>query len=230
MRRDQTLAPVITVDGPSGAGKGTVCRLLAEKMGYALLDSGALYRLTALAAMKRGIDLADEASVADIAGRLDVVFTPAPLGVMTTLDGGDVTADIRSEEVGMNASIVAALPKVRTALLERQRVFAQMPGLVADGRDMGTVVFPAAKVKVFLTASPEERARRRQLQLERAGQVADFQAILQDIQARDERDAKRTAAPLKPAADARILDSTDLTIEQVVQEIMEQVRQAGLTQ
>lgn len=224
MRNNATTVPVITVDGPSGAGKGTVCHLLAEKTGFTLLDSGALYRLTALAAMKSDADIHDEAVVAGIASSLNVVFEPGSAGVTTKLDGEDVTSAIRTEQVGMNASIVAALPQVRAALLDRQRAFAQWPGLVADGRDMGTVVFPQAQVKVFLTASAQERARRRQLQLERAGQPADLGAILQDIQARDERDAKRATAPLKPADDARVLDSTHLTIEQVVDEILLQIQ------
>lgn len=218
-------APVITVDGPSGAGKGTICRLLAKRIGFTLLDSGALYRLTALAALQQKIDVSDEALVADIASNLEVIFEPTATGIVTKLNGKDVSADIRTERVGMNASIVAALPQVRVALLERQRAFAQMPGLVADGRDMGTVVFPHAQVKVFLTATAQERARRRQLQLEQAGQPTDFTAILHDIQARDERDASRATAPLKPAEDARILDSTHLTIEQVVDEIMTQVKE-----
>lgn len=218
-------APVITVDGPSGAGKGTICRILADKLGYTLLDSGALYRLTALAALQRNADIADEALVAGLATHLDVVFEPADGDVVTKLEGQDVSAAIRAEEVGMAASVVAAFPRVRTALLSRQRAFAQPPGLVADGRDMGTVVFPTAEVKVFLTASAEERARRRHLQLKQAGKVTDFAAILLDIQARDERDANRATAPLKPADDARILDSTELTIDQVVSEILSYARQ-----
>lgn len=218
-------APIITIDGPSGAGKGTVCRLLAKRTGFALLDSGALYRLTALAAIQSQADIADEALVAEIAAKLDVEFEPSAAGIITKLNGSDVSQAIRSEQVGMSASLVAALPQVRAALLERQRAFAQPPGLVADGRDMGTEVFPNAEVKIFLTASAEERARRRHLQLQQAGQATDLTAILQDIQARDERDANRATAPLIPAADAQILDSTTLNIEQVVDEIMAQVQQ-----
>jgi CMP/dCMP kinase len=220
MGENKVVAPVIAVDGPSGAGKGTVCRLLAKKVGYQLLDSGALYRLTALAAMRRSVSTSDEGSVASIAASLGVVFSPTATGVKTLLDGDDVTAEIRTEEVGMQASVVAALPAVRAALLARQRAFATLPGLVADGRDMGTVVFPSANVKVFLTASAEERARRRYLQLRQAGQSAGLAVILKDIQDRDERDANRAAAPLRPAVDALILDSTSLTIEQVVDEVM----------
>ncbi len=154
-------APVITVDGPSGSGKGTICQLLAKKLGFQLLDSGALYRLTAVAALSQGVDLHDAEAAASIARSLDVVFEPSDKGVIAILEGVDVTADIRKEEAGMGASIVAAHTPVRSALLERQRGFQQLPGLIADGRDMGTVVFPNAVVKVFLTASAEERANRR---------------------------------------------------------------------
>ena len=212
---------VITIDGPSGAGKGTVCQLVARKLGYHLLDSGALYRLTALAAENQGVDFEDVEALASVAAQLDVVFKPADTGVVVELSGEDVTRAIRQEHVGMNASKVAAIQPVRDALLQRQRDFAQAPGLVADGRDMGTTVFPAAPVKVFLTASAQERARRRVLQLQQAGQSADFDQILSDIEARDRQDTERASSPLKPAEDAVLLDSTELTIEQVQDRVLE---------
>ena len=212
---------VITIDGPSGAGKGTVCQLVARKLGYHLLDSGALYRLTALAAEKQGVDFKDVEALASVAAQLDVVFKPADTGVVVELSGEDVTRAIRQEHVGMNASKVAAIQPVRDALLQRQRDFAQAPGLVADGRDMGTTVFPAAPAKVFLTASAQERARRRVLQLQQAGQSADFDQILSDIEARDRQDTERASSPLKPAEDAVLLDSTELTIEQVQDRVLE---------
>ena len=212
---------VITIDGPSGAGKGTVCQLVARKLGYHLLDSGALYRLTALAAEKQGVDFEDIEALASVAAQLDVVFKPADAGVVVELCGEDVTRAIRQEHVGMNASKVAAIQPVRDALLQRQRDFAQAPGLVADGRDMGTTVFPAAPAKVFLTASAQERARRRVLQLQQAGQSADFDQILSDIEARDRQDTERASSPLKPAEDAVLLDSTELTIEQVQDRVLE---------
>tara|TARA_B100000446_G_scaffold33043_1_gene28499 strand:+ start:1053 stop:1715 length:663 start_codon:yes stop_codon:yes gene_type:complete len=212
---------VITIDGPSGAGKGTVCQLVARKLGYHLLDSGALYRLTALAAENQGVDFEDIEALASVAAQLDVVFKPADAGVVVELSGEDVTRAIRQEHVGMNASKVAAIQPVRDALLQRQRDFAQAPGLVADGRDMGTTVFPAAPVKVFLTASAQERARRRVLQLQQAGQSADFDQILSDIEARDRQDTERASSPLKPAEDAVLLDSTELTIEQVQDRVLE---------
>ncbi len=214
---------VITIDGPSGAGKGTVCQLVARKLGYHLLDSGALYRLTALAAEKQGVAFENVEALAFVAAQLDVVFRPADLGVVVELAGEDVTRAIRQEHVGMNASKVAAIQPVRDALLQRQRDFAQAPGLVADGRDMGTTVFPAAPVKVFLTASAQERARRRVLQLQQAGQSADFDQILSDIEARDRQDIERASSPLKPAKDAVLLDSTELTIEQVQDRVLELV-------
>lgn len=211
---------VVTIDGPSGAGKGTICQLLASRLGFHLLDSGALYRLTALAAEKQSVDFADSDALAKVAAGLDVVFQPADGGVKVVLAGEDVTSAIRQEHVGMNASKVAACQPVRDALLQRQRDFAQAPGLVADGRDMGTTVFPQAAVKVFLTASAAERAQRRVLQLESAGQVADYAKILQDIEVRDKQDRERTSSPLKPADDAVELDSTELTIEQVLQQVL----------
>lgn len=219
---------IITVDGPSGAGKGTLCQLLAKATGYALLDSGALYRLTALAAIKAEVALTDVQTLAKLAAGLDIAFNAAEQGVTVLLAGKDVTREIREEAVGMAASQVAALQPVRDALLMRQRAFADGSGLVADGRDMGTVVFPSAAVKFFLTASAEERAKRRVLQLESAGQKADEQQILTDIEARDKRDRERASSPLVPAADAILLDSTTMTIDQVFEYAMATIKKAAL--
>ncbi len=211
---------VIAIDGPSGAGKGTLSQLVARQLGYCLLDSGALYRLTALSATRRGVDLSSEAGVAQVAANLDVKFDVTGEATRILLDGDDVTRAIREESVGMNASLVAAYPMVRAALLQRQRDFAQAPGLVADGRDMGTTVFPQAQVKIFLTASAAARAERRYKQLAEKGVAVDMAELIKDIEARDERDTNRSSSPLKPAEDAYILDSTSLSIEQVLEEIL----------
>ena len=224
-----TQAPVLAIDGPGGAGKGTICQLVAKKLGWHLLDSGALYRLTALAASKHGVELNNEASVAVLAKHLDVQFIPQDEGLVNTiLEGEDVSTDIRTEEVGAMASRVAVLPEVRQALLERQRDFAQAPGVVADGRDMGTVVFPDAPVKIYLTASAEERAKRRFLQLQEKGVDGDIEAILKDIQARDDRDMNREVAPLKPAVDSLVVESTNMSIEQVLDVVMTELKRANL--
>jgi len=217
--------PVITIDGPSGSGKGTLCQLVAKTLGFQLLDSCALYRLTAVAGMQQGIDLKDIPAITEVARQLNVVFEPTDKGVVAILDGKDVTADIRKEAAGMGASIVAAHVPVREALLERQRQFKQAPGLVADGRDMGTTVFPDAPVKVFLTASAEERAERRYKQLIERGESANLRALLDDIRARDERDTQRSASPLKPASDALEIDSTSLSIDAVLEMILSVVKE-----
>ena len=220
---------VLTIDGPGGAGKGTVCQLVAKQLGWHLLDSGALYRLTALAASKHGVALDNEDSVAVLAKHLDVQFIPQDEGLVhTILEGEDVSTDIRTEQVGSMASKVASLPAVRQALLERQRDFAQAPGVVADGRDMGTVVFPDAPVKIYLTASAEERAKRRFLQMQEKGVDSDIEEILRDIQERDDRDMNREIAPLKPAVDSLVVESTNMSIDQVLDVVMTELKRANL--
>ncbi len=209
-------APVIAVDGPSGVGKGTLCQWLAARLGWSLLDSGALYRLTALAALRRNLSLEDEVRLAVVAAGLDVEFQACPAGApRIVLDGVEVGVELRSESCGDAASRVAALPAVRAALLHRQRDFRRAPGLVADGRDMGTVVFPDAELKLFLTASSEERARRRYKQLRENGLNVNLKNLVEEIDARDRRDAQRAVAPLEPAPDAEILDTTRMSIEDV---------------
>ena len=217
-------APVLAVDGPGGAGKGTLCRRLAERLGWGLLDSGALYRLVALAAVDSDTALDDEPGLAALARRLPARFA----GERVLLGGQDVTEAIRSEACGDRASRVAALPAVRTALVGLQRGFRRSPGLVADGRDMGTVIFPDAELKVFLTASADERAMRRYKQLKEKGFDVNLRHLSAEVAARDRRDAERAVAPLRPAPDAFVLDSTDLSIDAVVEAVMAQLRQRQL--
>jgi cytidylate kinase len=224
--------PVIAIDGPSGSGKGTLCQTLARHFGWHLLDSGALYRLTGMAADRHGIALDDELAVAELAKNLDVQFVPGESGEPTSvlLEGDDVSGELRTEKTGLLASKVAVLGAVRSALLQRQRDFAQAPGLVADGRDMGTVVFTDAPLKIFLTASAEERAERRYKQLKSKGGNVNLATLLLEIQARDKRDSERELAPLKPAADAIQLDSSGLGIEEVFERVLAEakIRQLGL--
>lgn len=209
-------SPVITVDGPSGAGKGTLCMMLADKLNYHLLDSGAIYRVLALAAIHHGVDTESEDALVPLANHLDVQFIADGDLVRVILEGEDVSKELRKEETGTAASKVASLPRVREALLRRQRAFSAEPGLVADGRDMGTVVFPNAEAKIFLDASAEERAQRRLNQLQLKGLSGKFDQLLCDIQERDDRDRNRAVAPLRPADDALVIDSTSLSIDEVV--------------
>jgi cytidylate kinase len=222
--------PVITVDGPSGAGKGTLCQMLAAKLNWALLDSGALYRVTALAAKQHAVAMDNEAGLEAIAAHLDVQFkvSAEQAGVQVILEGQNVTSDLRNEETGAIASQVAAVNVVRDALLERQRAFQQSLGLIADGRDMGTVVFPNAELKVYLTASAQERGERRYKQLLESGNNASLARIIEDIKARDDRDMNRTVAPLKPAEDAIIIDSTSMSIDAVFEQVQQAAKKAGL--
>ena len=219
------MIPVITIDGPSGAGNGTISQRVAEALGWHMLDSGSLYRLLALAATLDGLDFADEEALAELAGRLDVVFEPTPEGLKILLRSTDVSAAIRVEAIGMKASKIAALPAVRAALLGRQRDFAVAPGLVADGRDMGTTVFPAAKLKIFMTASAEARAERRYKQLMNKGFSASLPALVADLKARDEQDSQRRVSPLVPAADAILLDTTTMSIDDVTNQVLTQAKQ-----
>jgi CMP/dCMP kinase len=213
---------VVTIDGPSGSGKGTISRAVAQKVHWHLLDSGALYRLVAVAGMKRGVPADDALRHAELAAGMQVAFNVTASGSeQVVLEGEDVTGQIRSEAAGQGASRVAAWPEVRKALLSRQRAFAVAPGLVADGRDMGTVVFPDADLKIFLTATPEERAQRRHKQLKDKGSDVSLPALSREIAERDFRDQTRPVAPLKAAPDACVIDSTGLAIEAVVARVLE---------
>ncbi len=208
--------PVITIDGPTASGKGTVASRVAQALGFSFLDSGALYRLTALSAQQAGVDMTDEAALAKVAASLDVRFNREQI----LLSGIDVGDTIRVEEVGNAASRIAALPAVRQALVDLQRSFLKTPGLVADGRDMGTVIFPQATLKVFLTASVEARAERRYKQLIGKGFPANMAALLQDLRERDARDTNRAVAPLKPAEGAHVLETSSMTIEAAVAQVL----------
>ncbi len=212
--------PVIAIDGPGGAGKGTVAQQVAERLGWHLLDSGSLYRITAYAAEQAAVSLEDSKAVSAIARDLDVRFTDGAAGVRVLLAGKDITDAIRSEEAGRSASIVARDPEVREALIERQRAFAEPPGLVADGRDMGSVVFCDAKLKIFLTASVEERARRRYKQLKDKGMDVSLPALSRDMAERDRRDSERAVAPLRATQDARVLDTTELDVQAVTEQVI----------
>ena len=215
--------PVLTIDGPSGAGKGTVSRAVARKLGWNYLDSGSIYRALAIAVLEEGLKLDDVAAISELAEKMRLEFDCGD-DLTVFLDGRDITGQLGLEETGNTASIVAAYPEVRAVLLQKQKDFKQSPGLVADGRDMGTVVFPDAEFKVYLTASAEERARRRYKQLIEKGIDANIDKITREIQERDQRDQQRKTAPLKKADDALLIDSSELTIEQVIDKVMNLVR------
>ena len=224
-----TAVPVVTIDGPSGAGKGTVSRRLAERLGWHYLDSGALYRLVALAGLGQGLAASDRAGHERIAPRLDIRFGANPDGSELILLGGeDVTASVRAEESGMGASRVAAWPELREALKARQHAFAEPPGLVADGRDMGTVIFPDAPLKIYLSATAEERALRRYNQLKGKDSGVSLAALSREIATRDRQDASRPVAPLVPAEDAVIVDSTQLNVAEVVDRVWQLGAQRAL--
>ena len=221
--------PVITIDGPGGSGKGTLTRLLANKLGWGWLDSGAIYRLMSVAVARSGVDLADTDALVALAGGLNIAFRDNPEGEpMVLLEGEDVTAELRTESTGAGASKLAAIPELRAALLQRQRDFRQPPGLVADGRDMGTVVFPDAPVKLFLTASIEERTRRRYKQLKDQGVETSMDALFREISERDERDVNRSVAPLRPADDAKVVDCSSLSIDDMLDCALKLVVEKGL--
>ena len=223
MSRPDANIPVITIDGPGGSGKGTISTRLAEHLGWNFLDSGALYRLTALAVMNNNTSLDNEAALGEAAENLDIRFETSPGGIKTFLDGEDVSDRLRHEDTGALASKIAVTPAVRAALVKRQRRFRAPPGLVADGRDMGTVIFPDADLKIFLTASAEIRAQRRHKQLKEKGESVNLSRLFREIKSRDLRDQSRSIAPLRPAEDAVIIDSTDLSIEEVLKKVIKMV-------
>jgi CMP/dCMP kinase len=215
--------PVLTIDGPSGAGKGTVSRLVAKKLGWNYLDSGSIYRSLAIALLQQSVDLADEAAIVKVAEIMDLAFECGD-ELVVKLNGNDITAQLGLESTGNTASIIAALPEVRRVLLQKQKNFRQLPGLVADGRDMGTVVFPDATSKVFLTASAEERARRRYKQLKEKGIDANLSRLTNDIEERDRRDRERATAPLAMAENALYIDSSNMSIDAVIEEVLNLIR------
>jgi cytidylate kinase len=215
--------PVLTIDGPSGAGKGTISRLVAKKLGWNYLDSGSIYRSLAIALLQQGVDLADEAAIVKVAETMDLAFECGD-ELVVKLNGADITPQLGLETTGNTASIIAALPEVRQVLLQKQQNFRQLPGLVADGRDMGTVVFPDATSKVFLTASAEERARRRYKQLKEKGIDANLSRLTLDIKERDRRDSERATAPLAMAENALYIDSSSMSITAVVEEVLNLIR------
>lgn len=224
------MAFVITIDGPGGSGKGTVSKIVADYFKFHILDSGAIYRVLAYAAWKKGIDLDNEQELITLADNLNLTFKPSGDSVLTVLDEEDISSAVRTEETGAMASRIASLSGVRTALLKRQRDFAQEPGLVGDGRDLGTVVFPDAHLKIFLDASAEIRAKRRFDQLRSKGKDADYEKILEDIRQRDLRDRTRAVAPLKPADDAICIDTSEINALEVSIQIIELARKRGAHQ
>ncbi len=224
MMSDETKAPVITIDGPSGTGKGTICHMLAKHLEWHFLDSGAIYRVLAFAAVKKGINIDEVNQLVSLANSLDLRFeSDESQNSFVFLDEQEVSRDIRTEQCGQNASKYGAIPEVREALLERQRAFAVPPGLVTDGRDMGTVIFRSAILKIYLYATTEERASRRYLQLKESGNDASLAQVVDELAKRDARDTERAHSPLKPAEDAVLIDTTGLTIVQVFNNVIQLV-------